>query len=233
MRLTPLFLPAVLLTLLTGCSSGSSVSFSNGKTTVRVGSTPMIVGSGKVETEERKATGFRGVSAAQGVQVVVEVADAEAVTVEADDNLLGLIKTDVSGRTLRVRVTGSLETSNPLRVKVKARALESLEASSGASVRAAKLDGGALKVEVSSGAKVTAAGSVERLSVQASSGASFDGAKLSSDRASVDASSGAAATVRARAEVSGSASSGASVRYAGNPAKVGVKTSSGGSAGPA
>lgn len=59
-----------------------------------------IRGSGNVVTEERRVSGFDRVSVTGSGRVVITQSDDESLNVEADDDLMQYIKTDVEGRTL-------------------------------------------------------------------------------------------------------------------------------------
>jgi hypothetical protein len=228
----------VLLALLAaGCNDiglgpgrdGPSVAIEDGVTVIRVGDAPPVVGSGTVATQERAVRGFRGVSAAQGIVVQIEATGTESITVRADDNLLDLIRTEVSDGILVIGVTASCETRNPIEVDVTAEVIEFLEAVSGARITAEDIAGPSLQCTVASGASVIAAGAVERQTVVAASGARFDGRRLLCASAEVACESGATVVVNASDEVRGSVASGASLEVVGDPDTQDVATSSGGS----
>lgn len=89
-------------------------------------------------------------------------------------------------------------------------------------------------VEAQSGAAVTASGSFPkqaRLSVQANSGGHADVRAIPGETVDVRASSGGSAHVQALSSLNAKASSGGHIRYAGHPAKVDSRSSSGGSIG--
>ena len=212
------------------------------------GITP-VEGSGKTATEDRKVEGFQRVHAQSTVEVVVEVTGTESATVEADDNLLPLVQTTVENGTLRVGVKGSLNTRNPIRVRVTAKQLEgltaessakvsskvlktdrlALSASSSGQVTANNVEAKQLKVSVSSAGGVTATGRADQQEIDASSSGHYDGSKLVSRTSQVTCSAAASTELHATQEVSGSVSSAGSVLYSGNPAKVAVSASSAGS----
>ena len=117
--------------------------------------------------------------------------------------------------------------------------LESIDASAGCSIRGSdaiqagdmdidvssgstvsvEVEANDLTVDVSSGATCSLSGSTDELEVDVSSGSSFRGRELASRYANVDASSGASATVWATERLVADASSGATIRYKGNPKK--------------
>lgn len=93
-----------------------------------------------------------------------------------------------------------------------------IDVSSGSSV-SVEVETRDLTVDVSSGATCSLSGSTNDQEVDVSSGASYRGREMSSKYTNVDVSSGSSATVWATEMLVADASSGASVRYKGNPKK--------------
>ncbi|MBU1176605.1 MAG: DUF2807 domain-containing protein [Alphaproteobacteria bacterium] len=104
-----------------------------------------------------------------------------------------------------------------------------LDASSGARIDIAKVEVGTLSLAASSGAGIELAGTCDTAAIEVSSGASIRAGELSCKDVDVDGSSGASASFQAEGRVTGSLSSGASVRLGGTPESVNVESSSGGS----
>jgi hypothetical protein len=105
-----------------------------------------------------------------------------------------------------------------------------IDVSSGATLKL-KLQADKSDVDVSSGSTVMLSGGTSELNVEVSSGATFDGRDYQAKNVDVDVSSGASATVWATDRLIADASSGASVRYKGNPKSKNIDASkySGGS----
>ncbi len=96
-----------------------------------------------------------------------------------------------------------------------------IDVSSGSTV-SVEVETGDLTVDVSSGATCSLSGSADDQEVDVSSGASYRGRELASKYTNVDASSGSSATVWASERLVADASSGATIRYKGNPKKKDV-----------
>jgi hypothetical protein len=236
-RTTPIAL--VTLGLCAGCGeftvshgiSGTSDSISrrDGELTVKIGQEPLIVGSGTVAKTDREAAGFHGITASHGIHVAATPGESESVRVEADDNLLPLISTEVVAGILVNKATGSFKTKNPIKVTVSARDLDRLTANSSTSVDASDLAQDSLSVDVSSSGSVRAAGSAARLDFFASSSGTFDGAKLAAKTALGHASSSASVTISVSNELRAEVSSSARIVASGQAATIAVKGSSSGS----
>ncbi len=101
--------------------------------------------------------------------------------------------------------------------------------SSGGDAELAAVDPGRLTVNASSGGRVSLAGTCDRLEVNVSSGGDVRARDLKCVGLDVSGSSGGSLEVAATGAVTGSLSSGASVRLTGTPGSIKVETSSGGS----
>ncbi len=87
-----------------------------------------IVGSGVIKAETRALSGFSGISLGIPAKLTVVQNGTESVTITADDNVLPLISTEVSGTTLKIRWTEkniNLSSKN-LRITVNLKAVQSL-----------------------------------------------------------------------------------------------------------
>jgi hypothetical protein len=110
-----------------------------------------VVGSGSLESEEREAQDVERVRLTDVGEMTIIQGDQEGLTVEADDNLLPYIETEMRGRELVVGVRDGyeLDTDNPVRYTLRVRSLEEVSISGSANVYAASLDTGDLLLEVS------------------------------------------------------------------------------------
>jgi hypothetical protein len=186
-------------------------------------------GSGRLAVEDRHVSGFDAVSVGGGARLVLTQGDRESLAVEADDNLLPLVETEVRGGRLSLgwRSGTSVATDRGLRFEVTARELSAIAASGGGQVEATGLDTPALRVDASGGAHVRAEGRADRQEVTSSGGGGFDGARLRGASARVRASRGGWAVVDVAEELDASADGGGWVEYAGEP-RVRQEASGGG-----
>lgn len=178
-----------------GCGLGTSVSINNGEIMVKIGNTPVVDGSGKIASENRDAQNFHRIEASHSIEVVVDNGDADTVTVEADDNLLPLIRTAVSSGTLKVECSGSLKTRNPIRVLVTAKKIDGLTAQSSARIKAKSVQGDKIEVAASSSATVAAnEAQGDHLSLSGTSSGSVSVNKVQGKKLDVDANSSGSVT---------------------------------------
>src|SRR5689334_23383520 len=80
---------ASLLAVLTGCTFGSW-------------DREVVRGSANVITEQRQVSGFTEVELTIGAKLVIEQDGVEALSIEAEDNIAPLVKSEVSGNRLTI-----------------------------------------------------------------------------------------------------------------------------------
>lgn len=207
-----------------------------------------VDGSGNVTTQSRSINeSFTGISAGGGLEVVVEQGDAAEVTVEADDNIIPLIKTEVSGSTLVIRTEGSYSTENGPVITVRMPRIKELNIDGGASMRSngtlvsenlkLKANGGAhmelhleadrLTINADGGAGIEAKGKALDFEVNASGGSPVEAERLQANNVTADASGGASISVYPIVSLNAQASGGGSVGYHKIPKTI-TKSESGG-----
>jgi hypothetical protein len=213
----------------------------------------ILEGSGVELVQLRKVEGFARVLAEKGVEVRIELSDAEQVTVSGDDNLVDRITTEVVGDVLQVSLVSDegmiINNTLPLFVMVRTPGLLEVRADAGSSVSVfdlvgEKLDllinGGSnllaeglaitdLIVAAEGGSSVEASGSATQATVMAGGGSSVDLANLETVDMEVEVSGGSNATVNVSGSLVITASGGSTVEHSGDPDSVELKDISGGS----
>ncbi|WP_273567412.1 head GIN domain-containing protein [Maribacter halichondriae] len=207
-----------------------------------------ISGNGNVVTEERDITeDFTEVLASEGIQVYVTQADEFEISVEADENVMDLIGTDIRNGKLKIhaienigRATKKVYVSLPdvtalkgssgshltTESTIKADILE-IDASSGA-LMSIEINADQVDIEASSGANLTVAGGSDKTYVDASQGANINAKELMAKSCNAGASSGANIRINVSDELTADASSGGNISYTGD-ANVTTKKSVSGS----
>ncbi len=210
---------------------------------------PHIHGNGKVVKEERNVSGFEALDVSNGIEVLVAQDSFEKVTVEVDENILKMLKTEVSGGKLKIYLEESILHAKSLKVYVTMKQLKSVETSSGSEVKStAKINVEKLKLNSSSGSSITMEVTAIHLSAESSSGSDikisgaaqdFKGdsssgsgihaSNLVAEKGNLSASSGSSIHVQVTKDVRAHASSGAGINVGGNPEIRDTDSSSGGS----
>jgi formylmethanofuran dehydrogenase subunit C len=148
-------------------------------------------GNGTVIEENREVTAdFTEVHASEGIDVYVTQAKDFSISVEADENIVDLIGTEVKNGKLKIYAVENIGRATK-KVFVSLPEVTSLLSSSGAHLTTQnKITSGNLVLDASSGAHLNAETTADRLEIDASSGANI-AISGSADEAYVDGSSGA------------------------------------------
>jgi hypothetical protein len=207
-----------------------------------------ISGSGNVKVESREVADFNTVRASNGLDVFITFGKSYSVEVEADENLQNVIRTEVSGGSLKIYSEKNIRNEKAKNIRITVPSLEEIEASSAADVKCENvLETNRLTISASSAGEVrmevktkeihvdaSSSGSVElsgeslQLEADASSAGSIDAEKLQVKYCTVSASSAGSASVWASDEINAQASSAGTIRYKGDPSSKKIDTSSAG-----
>ena len=207
-------------------------------------------GNGNVVTEDRTVSGdFTEVRGSSGLDVYLSQGEENKIVVEADENLMQYIETDIENGKLIVTTSHNIGHSESKKVYVTYKQLNSIEASSGADVIGNSViksenlslkssSGAELKVEVfskdltaktSSGSDMEISGKASSLNADASSGSELDAKELLVINCNAEASSGAGITVNVKEKLETHVGSGGNIDYYGNPISVNSNKSHSGS----
>ena len=143
-----------------------------------------LVGSGNVKTETRQVSGFHALELAAFGNVIVTQGDTEGLTVEGEDNLLPVIRTEVDGQGtlhLGLKTKESVRATKPLVFKLSVKTLDHLVISGSGNFSARTLamkGGGDFDVLVSGSGNVSVEGLTAaglKVSLQGSGSLTFKG----------------------------------------------------------
>lgn len=188
-----------------------------------------VKGSGNIANEKRDISNFKGIDVGGVYEVEIVAQKDFSVEVEADDNLLPFIKTEVDNGILEISAEKRFNTKNPIRIKISAPNIEELEISGASKINLSGLDNNSLKVDSSGASKIEISGKTVNLNIE-SSGASKIGAEnLQSQNVDIDASGASKIEVFVSGSLKVDASGASKITYAGNPQNIEKDTSGAGS----
>lgn len=193
-------------------------------------------GNGSVVEENREVTAdFTAIHASEGIDVYVTQANDFNISVEADDNIIDLIGTEIKNGKLKIHAVENIGRATK-KVFVSLPEVTSLLSSSGAHLTAQNkitasnliLDASSgahinaetrvenLEIDASSGANIEVSGSATEVYVDGSSGANIRGKNLMVTECKADASSGANINLNVSKSLTANASSGGNISYSGD-----------------
>jgi len=209
-----------------------------------------IKGSNHVVSEDRNiSSNFEIIKVQQGITLYLTQGNLTNIKVEADDNIIDLLVTEISNNELKIYFEKNVSKAKARNVYLTTSDISKLKTSSGARVKSENtiqtttlnLDsssGSSIKVHVnakevnsesSSGSHIKIYGKTKRFSANSSSGSSIDADELESFEAYTKASSGSNINVNVSGQLTATASSGGDIDYEGTPTSINKNTSSGGS----
>ena len=206
-------------------------------------------GSGNVIRQERHLSSFNAIDVSGAFDVYLSQGTTQSVIVEADDNLMKLIKTEVNGNTLEISNKEPIGHSKSLKIYLTVTDLNKIELSgavniqtqtklkvdelsievSGATDSKMDFDVRKLKVECSGGSKLHFSGTASETSFDVSGAVDLFAFDMITEKMQLGISGAGKAEVNVTKEFNADISGAASVRYKGNPEKISQDVSGAGS----
>jgi hypothetical protein len=184
-----------------------------------------VKGSGNVQTEKRGVADFRAIEVGGVFEVEVIAQKEFSVEVEADDNLLQFIKTEVRGGTLEISTEKRISTKERIRIRISAPDIESVQVSGASKLSLANLKNDSLKVDASGASKIKIDGETGNLEVELSGASKLDAENLKSENVNVDGSGASSASVNVSGDLKADLSGASKVTYTGSPRNLEKSTS--------
>ena len=209
-----------------------------------------VKGNGNVVSEKRSINSdFEIINVQQGINLYLTQGKPTDINVEADENIMDLLITEVKNNELHIYFEKNVNRAKARNIYLTTEDISKIATSSGASVKsentlqATSLDlesssGSTIKIRTnaneiksasSSGSSIIIFGKSNTFSANASSGSSINANELTTFDAITKVSSGANIAVNVTGKLTAKASSGGAIDYEGNPADIEKETSSGGS----
>ncbi len=179
-----------------------------------------VKGSGNLATENRGLSEFKSVDVGSVFQVEITAQKDFGVEVEADDNLLPLIKTEVVSGVLKINSEQKMSPSHKIRVRISSPNIETLEVSGAANVTVNDLKNSDLKINASGASKIKLNGETARLLIDVSGATKIDAENLTAENANIDASGASTVTVNVTGDLRTDASGASKIYYTGTPANL-------------
>jgi hypothetical protein len=187
-----------------------------------------IQGSGTAKSETRNVSGFSKINAGGAIHMEISSGKDFAATLEADDNLLEHIKTDVSGDTLKIYTQDRISPKTNINIKISMPELKGLDVSGASSANVSNAKTETLELEASGASKIKLDGEAITFKSNASGASRIDAENLRVENAEVEASGASSTTVSPSGELKANASGASNIYYTGEPKNV-VKNASGAS----
>ena len=184
-----------------------------------------VQGSGNAKSETRDVSGFKQIEANGAITLEIVAQNAFNVEIEADDNLLSMIKTEVSGDTLKIFSEGKISRKTKVFVKISMPELVSLDISGASEANISNLKTDTLLLKANGASKIKVDGVANDLKLDVNGASSIDAENLKVENAGVEANGASSAIVSAINDLKAEVSGASTVYYTGEPKNFEPKTS--------
>ena len=176
-----------------------------------------VVGSGQRQKQKREIGAFTSISTEGAYQIEVVSQQALGLEIEADDNILPLISTDVSGGVLRIKSTRSFSVNRPIVVKITTPNIEAITASGAGTVEVSGVKNDKFEIDSNGAPTIRVSGETGTVVIEANGAGKIDAHNLRATQGTVQANGVAKVEVNASSELNVTVSGPASVVYSGDP----------------
>jgi len=197
---------------------------------VSLGDARTIRGSGDVVEQTRAVSGITGVNLATLGHLTIEVGNTESLRIEAEDNLMEYLETEVRNGSLRIGTQEDvrLDPTKPVNYYLTVTGLDTIVISSSGDIEMGELEADVLEVDISSSGDLDiASGQVKAQNVTISSSGNYTAEDLVSTEAEVRLNSSGSATIWVLDFLKANLNSSGDLRYRGDPTVDATTNSSG------
>lgn len=187
-----------------------------------------VKGSGNIVKEKRDITGFNSVSVSGVFNIEIVSGRDFSVEVEADDNLLPIITTEVNNGVLKISSEGRIRSINKMLVRISAPDIEKVRSSGVAKVSVEEIKNSSFELSTSGASKVSLSGSTAELKIDVSGAGKVEAENLSAQNASVRTSGAGKINVNVSESLDAKVSGAGTIRYSGSPKNVNERKSGAG-----
>jgi hypothetical protein len=199
-----------------------------------------VNGNKNVITQDRSVTSFHAIKVSGGIDVELSQGNEPKLQVEADENLMALIRTEVKGGVLNIYHEGDIHNAKTMKIHLTFQQLDAITASGGCDITSKQklsfatlrtnLSGGCdIKLELkanslvcvhSGGCDAELSGEAENCSFNVSGGCDVKAKEFTLKNCSIDASGGSDVSVNVSGELKMEASGASDITYYGKPTKI-------------
>jgi hypothetical protein len=186
-----------------------------------------VHGSGVRKTEKRALPAFNAIETSGAFEVQVNCQQPAGFELEADDNLLPLVETEVRDGVLRVRTTRGYSSSGGIVLRITVPDLASVKSTGAGKFNVSNVKNDNFEIRSTGAATVVASGQSKSLKISSTGAGKIDAHDLRARDADVSVTGAAGVDVYATDELDVTVSGAGRVTYSGNP-KVNKKVNGAG-----
>jgi len=176
-----------------------------------------IRGSGKRVVQKRDISPFTSISSEGAFSIEVTCQKDPGLEVEADDNVLSLITTEVSNNVLRLRSAKNYSSSEPVKFRISVPNLEGLSVEGAGHIDIKGLNNDKFEIDSEGAAAIDVSGKTKLIDIDTSGAGKIDTHNLHAARAVVDSKGVAQIDLDVTDQLDVTISGPSSVYYKGDP----------------
>ncbi len=188
-----------------------------------------VRGNGKLKTQIRNIQIFDRMEVGGAFNIKVEIGKEPSIKIQAEENLLPLIKTNVVDDRLIIETKKGLNPRREIKILITTPNLNYVDVSGANSLQISNIDEELFEVNLSGAGSVNLKGKASRLIADLSGAGSIDSKDLFANEVEISVSGAASADVFAKEKIDASVSGVGSINYYGNPKNVKTNVSGVGS----
>jgi len=206
----------------------------------RANTTSSLNGNGKIITEDRPVASFHALKVSGGIDIELSQGNELKLQVEADENLVPIIRTEVKDGVLCIWHDEKVMNAKTMKIHLTFKNLDAITASGGCDiVSSQKLNFNVLKTDLSGGCDIKLdckadnlicehsggcdaklSGEAENSTFKVSGGCDVKAQEFSLKNCNIDASGGSDVIVNVKGDLTAKATGASDITYYGEPAKV-------------
>ena len=215
-KLFPLF---IIVAFMLGVCSFATISFN------------AVAGSGKVVSEARNVSDFTSIMLLGSAHVEVTFGALESISVEADDNIVPLVETDVQNGQLVIsnKSNANFTTANPVRVNVTMNSIKGVTLRGSGNINISNVAGDGLKISLPGSGNLTVTGTATTVDISLPGSGNIYCDRLKAKFATVTLNGSGNIEVFANQRLDANLRGSGTIHYGGNPAQISKNISGSGS----
>jgi hypothetical protein len=179
-----------------------------------------VKGSGEKASETRDVESFNRIKLTGSSEVIVTIGEPQSVTVEADDNLLDIITTEVRGGSLVISARESYSSRVGVTVTITAPELRGVSITGSGDVSVEDLEVESFETSVTGSGDITARGQADSLEAKVTGSGDIDCFGLKVRRAEASIYGSGDIRLHVSESLSGAVYGSGDIEYRGNPKDV-------------
>jgi hypothetical protein len=176
-----------------------------------------VRGSGNRKTEKRDLPAFTSIETSGAFEVEVQCQQPASFEMEADDNILPLVQSEVRDGVLHLNTTKSYSSTGGIVARIKVPNLASIKTTGAGKFRLSDVKNDSFEIHSTGAAQVVASGQTKAAKISSTGAGEIDAHNLRADKADVEVTGAAAIDVNAVDELNVRVSGAGRVTYSGNP----------------